>query len=117
MLVQTAMTAAAKVNTTAPLTLAREAGRTINATTGAASGSALNQVVPRAIALTERELRGRTASWVEAVVAVMVAANDLEWVPAFGDVATFLGRKGKVTDIKVLSVGANVVAYELAIGA
>ena len=116
-LTQTAMRAAGRAGLTGSLTLARAAGTTIDPLTGATSGAGLAQAVPRAVELTPRQLRGRTAAWLEARAAVMVAASDLTWTPTVHDTAMWAGRTGKITAVTILAPAGEAIAYELAIGA
>lgn len=116
-LTQTALSAAEKAGATGPLTIARPAGTTINPTTGATSGSALSQTIPRAVGMKPGVLKSRGGAWADASAGVFVAASDLTWTPAMHDQATWGGRTYAITKIGEVKPTGIIIAYEFALGA
>lgn len=115
-LTQTAMRAAGNAGVTGPLTIARPAGTTINPTTGAESGSALTQTIPRAVGMKQGVLSSRGGAWTQAKAGVFVAASDLTWTPALFDNATWAGRTLLITAIGEVKPTGIIIAYEFALG-
>ena len=115
-LVQRAIATAKKAGVAGTLTIVRPAGTVVDPLTFVASGAQLSMLVT-GVALGLRELRGRSATWLEARVVVMIAAADCTFTPAMFDNATWAGVTGKITAVNAIVPAGTVLAYELAVGA